>query len=103
MKWVNEIRDRRYAQGATFDTNGLRCCSTGYEERFHLPEIRVAKSLIDDKRRLVGFMVSAIEIEFIHDAWGDTLMVLAQKEEKAVRARGKDMNQGVRILRLDLS
>jgi len=57
--------------------------------------------LIHDKRRLVGLISATIKIKFIDDAGRNSLVVLAQEEEKRVRACGENVHQRLRVMCLD--
>src|SRR5229473_7038677 len=47
---------------------------------------------VNDERRLVCLVSTAVEIEFIDDAGGDALVVLAEEEQEAVRARCENVD-----------
>ena len=42
-------------------------------------------------------MLLPIEIKFVDDARGDTLVVLTEKEQDAVRARCEDVKHSIRV------
>ena len=60
-------------------------------------------ALIYDKGRLVRLVGAPIEIELMDYAGGDALMLLAKKEQKAVRTRRENMNCGIGGIRRNLA
>src|SRR5882672_9760972 len=62
---------------------------------------RAMRLSVNDKRRLIRLASSSIEVKLVDDARSDSLMLLTKEEQQAVGTSRKNVNDSVRISRLE--